>query len=117
MKESKHEIGTVTVNLDEKIEELEIVSALIGIYKGERKATVAKTESDTYVLSVSRIVKGDTVEHNMHLTKESFAALICSCITFMDEDGMQIEQLIKLCMDENSSYAYKTNKDVEEETV
>jgi len=116
MEEKKNKIGSVTVLSDngEKVE-LEIVSAFQGTFKGDRRTTVLKTESDTYVLQVRRPNEsGEIIEHGMHLTKESFAALVFAIHGFMEEERLDVKELVSLCMDDECGYLYKKNKEDEE---
>lgn len=116
MEEKKYKLGSVTVLSDNgEPEELEIVSALQGTFKGDRRLTVFKTESDTYGLQVRRPHEsGEMIEQTMHLTKESFAALIFAMHIFMEEEKLDIEGLADLCTDDESGYMYKTNKEDKE---
>lgn len=117
MEEKKYKLGSVLI-ADNSTSEVEIVSCFQGTFKGDRRVTVVKTEMDTYVIEVRKPDEnGEMISHSMHLTKESFAAMICACLTFTEEERMDIEQITKLCMDENTAYLYKTNKDEEEKTV
>lgn len=117
MEEKKYKLGSVLI-ADNSASEVEIVSCFLGTFKGDRRVTVLKTEMDTYVVEIRKPDEnGEIITDGMLLTKESFAAIICACLTFTEEERMDIEQITKLCMDENTAYLYKTNKDEEEEAV
>lgn len=117
MEEKKYKLGSVLI-ADNNTSEVEIVSCFLGTFKGDRRVTVLKTEMDTYVIEIRKPDEnGEIITDGIHLTKESFTAMICACLTFTEEERMGIEQITKLCMDENTAYLYKTNKDEEEEAV
>lgn len=116
MEEKKSKLGIVTVlSENREKEELEIVSAFQGTFKGDRRMTILKTESDTYVFQVRRPHEsGEIIEQDMHLTKESFAALVFAMHIFMEEERLDINELADLCTDDESGYLYKKNKEDEE---
>lgn len=117
MEEKKYKLGSVLI-ANNSTSEVEIVSCFQGTFKGDRRVAVLKTEMDTYVIEVCKPNEnGEMITHSMHLTKESFAAMICACLTFTEEERMDSEQIARLCMDENAVYLYKTYKDEEEDAV
>lgn len=117
MEEKKYKLGSVLI-ADKSTSEVEIVSCFQGTFKGDRRVTVLKTEMDTYVIETRKPDEnGEMITHSMHLTKESFAALITSIHLFLEEEKEDVRGIVESCMDENTAYLYKTNKDEEEETV
>ena len=116
MEEKKKKLGTVTTEENEKERILRVVSVLVGNFVGNRRVIISQSEADTYVIQVRKPDEdGKVVEHVMHLSRESFSALLTTIHLFLQEEKEDEEIFAFLCMDDDSGYLYKHEDDLEEE--
>lgn len=114
MSENKKGLGKMVV--EETGQELEFVSVLAGRFTGNRRVFVSKTETGTYVIGIKREDEdGYELEDKMHLTRESFSALLSAIHLFLVQEKEDAEAFAQLAIDKDSGYLYKTLDDLKEE--
>ena len=112
--EEKKKIGCIT---DDKTgEHLELVDALVGVFKGDRRVNVSSTEINSYVLSVrTPDDNGDLRVQQMHLSELDLSALMNAIGLYFHEKGMDFEEFSSRSIDKYTGYLYKHQDDLEEE--
>lgn len=108
MEEKKNKLGVVEVEMNGTVERWNIVSALVGAFKGERRVAIGKTDHDTYTLQVKRPTENEgVVEQTMHLTKGSLSSLLACIHLFLEHENEDLARFAAICQDEDSGYLYK----------
>lgn len=114
MSEKKKGLGTLTV--EETGRKLEFVSVLAGCFAGNRRVFVSKTETGTYAIGIERAGEdGLKTTGNMHLTRESFSALLSAIHLFLEKEKEDVAVFSQLAFDEESGFLYKTLDDLKED--
>ena len=113
MEEKKKSLGTIT---DTKTgEKLEMVSAYVGSYTGDRRLLIAKTSINSIAIKIhTPDDNGDIREQQMHISLYDFSALLNGALQFVDEEGHELVDFLGLAVDDDSAGLYK-NVNMEEE--
>ena len=114
MGENKYRLGTIED--DETGEKLEMINAIAGSYRGDRRVLITKTEIGSYWLRViTPDGNGKYRKMCMHMSRLDFSALVCSICCYLKESGIDMEKFAEECIDDESGYMFKNVDDLNEE--
>ena len=111
MTEEKKTYGNLTVGYGTSEQRtIPIVEYVAAIYKDERKVSIARSEEDTYVISVDNYASSGRGSHSINLSKESLIGVLTTGFMFLGVKGENIEQLLKDSMEgEEINYSFSDN--------
>lgn len=96
MKKKAESYGKVGIEDVNGFREIDIVEFLSGDFRDGRKVSVYETEESSFIMLVENPeTSGRAIKSEIHLSKESFIALMSMMHLFLDARGRDLNQLLQ----------------------